>query len=97
MVIFFFLFKSVANIKPLYNQISCAYYREEYIRKNGRNVRRRGGGWDENITAENRQFLDEVVIKSYEKKETSPLKDGPWVKGEWSSDFRFVKIKSIDF
>ena len=44
---------------------------------------KKGGGFDENITLENKEFLDNAVIDKYKIKD-SPLKDGPWVKGEFN-------------
>lgn len=43
---------------------------------------RRGGGFDENITVDNQEFLNRVLVDKYSIKD-SPLKDGPWKKGEF--------------
>ena len=45
---------------------------------------RRGGGFDEALTAENRKFLDEMVLEKYRAAEaSSPLKMSPWPRGEF--------------
>jgi len=43
---------------------------------------RRGGSYDENLTAENQEFLNQVIIDKYVNKD-SPLKNGPWKRGEF--------------
>jgi hypothetical protein len=73
---------------PLYNFIACVGYRRSAHVKPLNWVRRRGGGWDENLTKENREFLDNKVIDTYTKT-SSPLKEGPWQKGEWSKAYRY--------
>ena len=69
--------------KPLYNLTQCAHYRQVNYTKTNRMIKRRGGGWDENLTSENREFLNQIVIENYASE--SPLKEGPWKKGEWST------------
>ncbi len=41
--------------------------------------------WDEKITPENAAFMQEVVYENYANKE-SPLKDGPWKRGEFTTN-----------
>jgi hypothetical protein len=48
-------------------------------------VRRRGGGYDENLSAENREFLNKVVLDQFSNAD-SPLKEAPWKKGEFNPD-----------
>lgn len=79
--------KHFSAVKPLYNQISCAYYRQYNFARHTNWVKRRGGGWDENISKENRELIDEEIVNSYAKSE-SPLKDGPWKRGEWDPQNR---------
>ena len=79
------LSKSTNNLKPLYNLISCAQYRSVNYTKHARGITRRGGGWDENLTVENREYLKEVLVDTYANQE-SPLKDGPWIKGTWNEE-----------
>lgn len=43
---------------------------------------RKGGGYDENLTQENQEFLKQVIIDKYVNKE-SPLENGPWKRGEF--------------
>ncbi len=45
-------------------------------------MRKKGGGFDELLTQENKEFLDQAVIDQY-KYIDSPLKEGPWVKGKF--------------
>jgi hypothetical protein len=45
-------------------------------------VNRRGGSYDEDITSENQEFLKQVIIDKYTNKE-SPLKNGPWKRGNF--------------
>jgi hypothetical protein len=40
-------------------------------------TKRRGGSYDENLTAENHEFLSQVILDKYVNKD-SPLKNGPW-------------------
>lgn len=46
-------------------------------------VRRRGGGWDEKLTAKNEEFLG-ALVKSQEY--SSPLKNAPWRRGEYAKN-----------
>lgn len=60
-----------------------AFYRRNNFTRPFNWVKRRGGGYDENITQENKSFLDQVVLDKYS---ASPLKEGPWKKGEFNAD-----------
>ena len=40
--------------------------------------------WDEKLTAENQAFLDQIIHETYANKE-SPLKDGPWQRGQFTN------------
>lgn len=40
--------------------------------------------WDEKVTPENLSFIEEVIHEKYANKE-SPLKDGPWQRGQFTS------------
>jgi hypothetical protein len=40
--------------------------------------------WDEKITPENLEFMQEIVHETYANKQ-SPLKDGPWDHGQFTS------------
>ncbi len=86
---FFFLFA---------NSSLCSFQIASYRRNNfcqpSNWVRRRGGGYDENLSAENKAFLDQVVIDKYKIAE-SPLKDGPWKKGAFNPDGVYVIILFI--
>lgn len=73
----------------MYNYIACAYYRQYTFIRRDNWVRRRGGGFDENLTAKNREFLNQTVIETYSDA-NSPLKSGPWKKGEWSTTERLL-------
>ncbi len=48
-------------------------------------VKRRGGGFDENISKDNKEFLNRVLIDKYSVKD-SPLKDAPWKRGEFNEN-----------
>jgi hypothetical protein len=48
-------------------------------------VRRRGGGFDENLSADNREFLNKVLVDQFTSAD-SPLKESPWKKGEFNPD-----------
>ena len=82
-IFFFFLI-----LRSLLETSSCLITQTAEYRKTRFNhrklfwVNRRGGGFDENITKENQEFLNQVLIDKYSIKE-SPLKDGPWKKGEF--------------
>ena len=65
-----------------FNIFQTANYRKTYSHRLNW-AKRRGGGFDENITNENKEFLDKAVIEKY-KIVDSPLKDGPWAKGEFN-------------
>ena len=67
------------------NILQIASYRRHRIPRERHDVnwvRKKGGGFDEHLTKENREFLDQAVIDKY-KFEDSPLKEGPWVKGKF--------------
>ena len=70
------------NHKYTVNYQQVAFYRRSNFTRPFNWVKRRGGGYDENLTAENKSFLDEVIIDKFS---TSPLKDGPWKKGEYDA------------
>ena len=48
-------------------------------------MNRRGGGLDENLTTGNKEFLNQVIIDKYLNKD-SPLKNGPWKRGEFDQN-----------
>jgi hypothetical protein len=48
-------------------------------------VRRRGGGYDEDLSADNREFLNKVVLDQFSNAD-SPLREAPWKKGEFNPD-----------
>lgn len=64
------------------------YQQKAFYRKNFSFPRtwvdRRGGGYDENLSAENQSFLDKVVLDRYA--ENSPLKEAPWKRGQFNND-----------
>jgi len=48
-------------------------------------VKRRLAFRNEYLTADNRQFIEEVIADKYDSNsEESPLKDAPWPRGEWN-------------
>lgn len=47
-------------------------------------VDRRGGGYDENLSNENKRFLEQVILDKYA--ENSPLKEAPWKRGQFNKD-----------
>ena len=65
-------------------QVAC--YRTNF-RRPGNWVVRRGGGFDENLTGENKQFLEQVLVDKYTNAE-SPLKQGPWKRGEFNPEIQ---------
>lgn len=50
--------------------------------------------WDEKLTAENEKFLEEVVHETYANKE-SPLKDGPWQHGKFTTNPETIRTGVI--
>jgi hypothetical protein len=48
-------------------------------------ARRRGGGYDDALTSENKGFLEELIIDKY-KSAISPLKESPWQRGSFNPD-----------
>ncbi|CAF0850676.1 unnamed protein product, partial [Brachionus calyciflorus] len=60
-----------------------AFYRRNNFTRPFNWVKRRGGGYDENLTTDNKKFLDDVVIDKYSN---SPLKEGPWKRGEFDAN-----------
>ena len=52
-------------------------------------MNRRGGGYDENITLENQEYLNNLLIEKYSLKD-SPLKDAPWKRGEYIENTLYV-------
>jgi len=43
--------------------------------------------YDKELTPENKAFLEQAVLDKYKdalKESTSPLKDGPWKRNEWT-------------
>ena len=46
---------------------------------------RRGGGFDENLTSENKKFLDDLILDKYANP-NSPLRSAPWKKGTFDPE-----------
>ena len=63
------------------NYQQVAYYRGKYSFPLNW-VNRRGGGFDENLSAENQTFLDKVVEDQFTNTD-SPLREAPWKRGEF--------------
>jgi hypothetical protein len=63
-----------------------------YVRRNFEHpkhwVQRRGGGYDQDLTNENKQFLDELVNEQYTgyKNIESPLREAPWKRQPFKKD-----------
>jgi hypothetical protein len=55
-------------------------------------VRRRGGGYDDKLTIENKEFLEELIIDKY-KSIDSPLKESPWKRGKFDPNQMYNKFK----
>ena len=53
---------------------------------------RRGGSFDENITQENQEFLNQVFIDKFADKQ-SPLKEAPWKRNEFDPNGMYVMLK----
>ena len=73
-------------LKRSVNIFQTASYRKNRIPKQPHDLnwaRKKGGSFDENITTENKEFLDKAVVDKY-KVIDSPLKEGPWAKGEFN-------------
>jgi len=67
-------------------QIQVANYRRtKFNHRKFYWVKRRGGGFDENISKDNQEFLDRVLIDKYADKD-SPLKNAPWTRGEFNEN-----------
>jgi hypothetical protein len=67
------------NLAINYQQI--AHYRRRHFEWPFNWVNRRGGGYDEHLTSENRKFLEDVLADKYT---VSPLKEAPWKKGQYN-------------
>jgi hypothetical protein len=61
--------------------MQIASYRKNFIQPINW-VKRRGGGYDDKLTIENKEFLEELIIDKYKLKD-SPLKESPWKRGEF--------------
>lgn len=70
------------NRSILINYQQTAFYRKNNSYRR-RWVTRRGGGYDENMSSENKNFLDKIVLEKYTN---SPLKEAPWKRGEFNKD-----------
>jgi len=63
--------------------------------------------YEKELTKENESFLEETVLDKYKdklKEVTSPLKDGPWKRSEWTTEYvvfivysEFVDISWFSF
>lgn len=82
---------SESNLLSVANKSSCLITQTANYRRTRFNhrklywVNRRGGGYDESITADNQEFLNKVLIDKYSQKD-SPLKNAPWKRGEFDAD-----------
>jgi hypothetical protein len=76
-----FFSKLIAPKTPMLTQ-TAGYRRTKFNYRKHFWANRRGGGFDEDITADNQDFLNKVLIDKYTIKD-SPLKDGPWKKCEF--------------
>lgn len=76
------LLNTMKSRRVLINHQQKAFYRK-VSKPNW--VVRRGGGLDENITLENRSFLDQVILDKYAV-DNSPLKEAPWKRGQFDKD-----------
>jgi large subunit ribosomal protein L3 len=77
---------SFLNVDNSFNIFQTANYRKHRIPKERHGInwaRKKGGSFDEHMTQENKEFLNEAVLDKY-KYLTSPLKNGPWVKGDFN-------------
>lgn len=87
-VFIFDIFKSGQTQGLLLNYQQTASYRRNKNQTAKHWVNRRGGGVDENLTYDNKKFLDQVVIDKYSQ--DSPLKLAPWKRGQFNKDSVYV-------
>lgn len=68
-----------------FQTIQIASYRRKKFHQPTNWARRRGGGYDDNLTLENKEFIEELIIDKY-KITDSPLKETPWKRGTYNPD-----------
>lgn len=87
--------KALRHVNKNRNAYKHAKYahRDPHIHQKPTYVNRRGGGYDEDLTPENRKFLEETLVDKFKLAE-SPLKEGPWKRGEFNPNSVYV-IRNI--